>query len=130
MARQGYFINCVYFPSFMHLIKHWIAFCRCLRAIWIASERKANCMKICFSFRCNSHGPWTPTKWDSILIFTSFYNKVCRGIVYLDTKMSYLSYFKRTKSKTLRTVSTGRMTNWKKSPCDPVQIIQAKDWYF
>ena len=76
-------------------------------------------MKICFSFRCNS-----------ILIFTSFYNKVCRGFAYFNTKMSYLSDFKRTKSKTLRTASTGRMTNWKKPQCDPVQIIQTKDCYF
>ena len=44
------------------------------------------CMKICFSVRCNSYGPWTPTKCDSILIFTSFYNKVCRGIAYFNTK--------------------------------------------
>ena len=60
-------------------------------------------MKICFSFRCNSYGPWTPTKCDSILIFTSFINKVCCDIAYFNTKMSYLSGFKRTKSKTLRT---------------------------
>ena len=32
--------------------------------------------------------------------------------------------------KTLRTASTGRMTNWKKPLCDPVQIIRTKDWYF
>ena len=30
--------------------------------------------------------PWTPTKCDSILIFTSFYNKFCRGIAYFNTK--------------------------------------------
>ena len=46
---------------------------------------------------------WTPTKCDSILIFTSFNNKVCCDIAYFNTKMSYLSDFKRTKSKTLRT---------------------------
>ena len=85
---------------------------------------------ICFSFRCNSYGPWTPTKCDSILIFTSFYKKVCRGIVFFNTKMSYLSVFKRTKSKILRTASMGRITNWTKPPCDPVQIIRTKDWYF
>ena len=34
-----------------------------------------------------------------------------RGIAYFNTKMSYLSDFKRTKSKTLRTASTGRITN-------------------
>ena len=56
-------------------------------------------MKICCSFRCNSYGPWTPTKCDSILIFTSFYNKVCHDIICFNTKMSYLSDFKRTKSK-------------------------------
>ena len=60
-------------------------------------------MKICFYFRCNSYGPWTQTKCDSILIFTSFNNKVCCDIAYFNTKMSYLSDFKRTKSKTLRT---------------------------
>ena len=60
-------------------------------------------MKISFSFRCNSCGLWTPTKCDSILIFTSFNNKVCCDIAYFNTKMSYLSDFKRTKSKTLRT---------------------------
>ena len=60
-------------------------------------------MKICFSFRCNSYGPWTPTKCDSILIFTSFNKKVCCDIAYFNTKMSYLSDFKRTESKTLRT---------------------------
>ena len=64
------------------------------------------------------------------LIFTSFYNKVCRGIAYYNTKMSYLSDFKRTKSKTLTTAITGRMTNWTNPPCDPVQIIRTKDWYF
>ena len=86
-----------------------------------------------FSFRCNSYGPWIPTKCDSILIFTSFNNKVCRGIAYFNTKMPYLSDIKRTKSKTLRTASTGRMTNWTMPPCEPmqpVQIIRTKDWYF
>ena len=91
---------------------------------------RKRCMKICFSFRCNSYGQWTPTKCDSILIFTSFYNKVCRGNAYFNTKMSYLSDFKRTKSKTHRTASTGRITNWKKPPCDPVQIIRTTYWYF
>ena len=36
------------------------------------------------------------------VIFTSFNNKVCCDIAYFNTKMSHLSYFKRTKSKTLR----------------------------
>ena len=40
-------------------------------------------------------------KCNSILIFTSFYNKVFRGIAYFNTKMSYLSDFKSTKSKIL-----------------------------
>ena len=84
---------------------------------------------ICSSFRCNSYRPWTPTKCDSILIFTSFYNKVCRDIAYFNTKMSYLSDFKRTKSKTLRTASAGRMTNWTNPPWEPVLIIRIKDWY-
>ena len=44
-----------------------------------------------------------PTKCDSILIFTSFHHKVCCDIAYFNTKMSYLSDFKRTKRKTLRT---------------------------
>ena len=87
-------------------------------------------MKICSSFRCNSYRPWTPTKCDSILIFTSFYNKVCRDIAYFNTKMSYLSDFKCTKSKTLRTASAGRMTNWTNPPWEPVLIIRIKDWYF
>ena len=100
------------------LFKHWIAFCRCSR----------NAVhSIYFSFRCNSYDPWTPTKCDSIRIFTSFYNKVCRGIANLITKTTYLSDFKRTKS---RTASTGWMTNCTKPPCDPVQIIRTKDWYF
>ena len=72
----------------------------------------------------------TPTKCDSILIFTSFYNKVYRGIAYFNTKMSYLSDFECTQSKTLRTASTGRITNWTKPPCEPVQIIRTKDRYF
>ena len=79
-------------------------------AIWIASERIAKlnaprkrCMKICYSFPCNSYGLWTQTKCDSILIFTSFHNKVCHDIAYCNTKKSYLSDFQRTKSKTLRT---------------------------
>ena len=45
------------------------------------------------------------------------------AIQYLDlhlfTKMSYLSDFKCTKSKTLRT-ATRQMTNWTKLPCDPI----------
>ena len=55
------------------------------------------------------HGPYElhrkekQIKCDSILIFTSFNNKVCCDIAYFNTKMSYLSDFKRTKSKTLRT---------------------------
>ena len=102
---------------------------------YIGKKSKLNaprkrCMNICFSFRCNSYGPWTPTKCCSILIFTSVYNKVCHSIAFFNTKMSYLSDFKRTKSKTLRTASTGRMTNWTKPPCGPVQIIRTKDWYF
>ena len=72
---------------------------------------------------------YTLMKCDSILIFTSFYNKVCRGIAYFNSKISYLSDFKRTKSKTLRAASTGRMTNWTKQPCDPVQLTRTKDWY-
>ena len=87
------------------------------------------CMKICYSFRGNSYGPWTPTKCDAILILTSIQNKVCRNIAYCNTKMLYLSDFKRTKSKTLRTASR-RMANWTKPPCDPLQIIRTKDWYF
>ena len=48
--------------------KYWIAFCRCSRAIWIASERIAYAVHlIYYSFRCNSYGPWTPTKCDSML---------------------------------------------------------------
>ena len=39
----------------------------------------------------------------SMLIFTSFNNKGCCDIAYFNTKMPYLSDFKRTKSKTLRT---------------------------
>ena len=58
---------------------------------------------------------------DSVLIFTSFYNKVCRGIAYFNTKISYLSDFKSTKSKTLRTASTERITNWKSR-----RVIQCK----
>ena len=54
--------------------------------------------------------PVNTDKCDSILIFTSFYNKVFRDIAYFNTKMAYLLYFKRTKSKTLRTASIGRMT--------------------
>ena len=65
-----------------------------------------------------------------ILIFTSSYNKVCRDIAYFNTKMSYLSDFKRTKSKTLRTASSLRMTNWTKPPCHPVQIIRTKRLIF
>ena len=38
--------------------------------------------------------------------------------------------FKRTKSKTLRKASTGRMKNCTKPLCDPVQIIRTKDRYF
>ena len=34
-----------------------------------------------------------------------FYNKFCLDIAYLNTKMAYLSDFKRTKSKILRTAS-------------------------
>ena len=110
------------------LFKHWIAFFRCSRAIWIASEKIAK--KNWLSFRGNSYCPWKATKCDSIFIFTSsFNNKGCRDIVYLNTKMSYLSDFKRTKSKTLRTASW-RMTHWTKLPCDQVQMIRTKDWYF
>ena len=109
------------------LNKHWIAFCRCSRAIWIASERIAVHL-ICYSFRCNSYGPWTPTKCDSILIFTSFNNKVCRDIAYFNTKMSYLSDFKRT---TLRTdKQTDDELNNAAVWSDPVQIIPTKDWHF
>ena len=60
------------------------------------------CIKIYYWY---SYGPWTPTKCDSILIFTSFNNKVCCDIAYFNTKMSYLSDFKRAKSKTLRTAT-------------------------
>ena len=47
-------------------LRYWIAFCRCSRAIWIASERKENWMHRV------SYGPWTPTKCDSMLNTTSF----------------------------------------------------------
>ena len=59
-----------------------------------------------------------------------FLNKICRDIAYFNTKMSYLSDFKRTKSKTLRTASAGRTTNWTKPPWEPVIIIRTTDWYF
>ena len=42
-------------------------------------------------------------RFNTVLIFTSFNNKVCCDIAYFNTKMSHLSDFKRTKSKTLRT---------------------------
>ena len=44
--------------------------------------------------------------------------------------MSYLSDSKCTKSKTLRTASAGRITNWTNPPWEPVLIIRTKDWYF
>ena len=97
------FQNCVHSCSTLSIESHFVG------------VQRKRCMKICFSFQCNSYGPWTPTKCDSILIFTSFYNKVCRSIAYFNTKMSHFSDFKCTKSKTLRTASTGRMTNWKKA---------------
>ena len=101
------------------LFKHWIAFFQCSRAIWIASEKIAKKIQ-----------QWTVTKCDSIFIFTSsFHNKGCGDSVNLNTKMSYLSDFKRTKSKTLRTASR-RMTHWTKLSCDQVQMIRTKDWYF
>ena len=65
-----------------------------------------------FSFRCNSYGPWTPTKCDSILIFTSFNNKVCWNIAYFNTKMSYLSDFKRTNRATDK-ARKSVITHWK-----------------
>ena len=43
--------------------KYWIAFCRCSRANAVHL--------ICFSFRCNSYGPWTPTKCDSMPKWTT-----------------------------------------------------------
>ena len=85
------------------------------------------CMKICFSYRCNSYGPWTPTKCDSILIFTSFNNKVCCDIAYFNTKMSHIS--NEQKVRHLEQPSR-RKTNWRSPPCDPVQIIRSKDWHF
>ena len=90
--------------------KHWIEFCRCLlffpmQLIW-------------------------PVNTDKMRFNTSFYNKVCRGIAYFNTKISYLSDFECTKNKTLRTTSTGRIANWTKPSCEPVQIIRTKDRYF
>ena len=111
-----------------HALLNWIAFCRCSHAIWIASGKIAN-----LSEAIHIYCPRTAIKCDSILIdiFTSFHNKGCRNMAYFNTKMSSLSDFKRTKSTILRTVrSRRRMTNWTKSPCDPVQMIQIKDWYF
>ena len=86
-------------------------FCRCSRAIWTASERKAN---------------WMHRVSDSLHLFTKKFVAVLLTL----TQKCNLSNFKRTKSKTLGTASTGRMTNWTKPPCDPVQIIRTKDWYF
>ena len=58
-----------------------------------------------------------------------FYNKVCCDIAYFNTKMSYVSDFKRTKVRHLEKPSR-RKTNWTNPPCDPVQIIRTKDWHF
>ena len=98
-------------------------FCRSSHAIWIASGKIAN-----LSEAIHIYCPRTATKCDSILleIFTSFHNKGCRDMAYFNTKMSCLSDFKRTKSTILRTARR-RMTNWIKSPCDPVQMIRTKD---
>ena len=88
------------------LFRHSVAMLRTWRRRWFHGINIMILIAvhlICFSFRCNSYGPWTPTKCDSILIFTSFNNEVCCDIAYFYTKMSYLSDFKRTKSKTLRT---------------------------
>ena len=49
------------------------------------------------------HGPYELHRKEQQIKFTSFNNKVCCDIAYFNTKMSYLSDFKRTKSKTLRT---------------------------
>ena len=70
------------------------------------------------SYFVGVHGPYELHRKESKLnaprykrTFTPFYNKVCRDIAYFNTKMSYPSDFKRTKSKILRTASIGRMTN-------------------
>ena len=49
----------------------------------------------------------TLTKCDTILIFTSFWNKLSCDIAYFNTKMSYLSNFKRTKVRHLEQPADG-----------------------
>ena len=57
------------------------------------------------------HGPYELHRKEKQISCTASFYKVYRGIAYFNTKMSYLSDFKHTKSKTFRTASTGRMTN-------------------
>ena len=59
---------------------------------------------------------------DSILIFTSFWNKVSCDIAYFNTKMSYLSNFKRTKVRHLEQPEDGRRIEQSR------RMIQCK-WY-
>ena len=105
-----------------------------INCIWKKSKLNAprkRCMKICYYFRCNSYCPWTPTKCDSILIFTSFYNNVCRDIAYFNTKKCHIFQISNIqKVRNLEQPASRRITNWTKPPCDPVQIIRTKDWYF
>ena len=77
--------------------------------------------RICFSFRCNSYGPWTPTKCDSILIFTSFYNKVCRGFAYFNTKCLISQISNVQKVRNLEQPAPDGWRTEQKPRCDPVQ---------
>ena len=117
------------------LFKHWIAFCRCSRAIWIASERKANWMHCVsgawkFAFLSDAihmareHRQNAIQYWYLYLFTTKFV-----AVLLTLTQKCHISQI-RTKSKTLRTAITGRMTNWTKPQCDPVQILRTKDWHF
>ena len=79
------------------------------------------------------HGPYELHRKEEQIKCTAFFyiflqQSLSRYCLLLH-KMSYLSDFKSTKSKTLRTASSWRLTNWTNPPCDPVQIIRTKDWY-
>ena len=87
---------------------------------------RSRCMKICFSFRCNSYGPWTPTKCDSILIFTSLNNKVCCDIA----QKCHISQISNEQKVRHLEQPSRRKTNWTKPPCDLVPIIRTKDLHF
>ena len=110
--------------------RHWIAFCRCSLAIWIASERKAKQIK-CTAFLSDAIHMAREHRQNAIqylylhLLTTKFV-----AILLTLTQKCHISQISNEQKIRHLEQPSRRKTTWLKPPCDPVQITRTKDRHF